>query len=136
MRRFESDRVYQHQLKGEVMTSEEIKTKLIQLQLDRAKIQSQLDEAKTKAFVDGQYADRKWFRAAEHAYRMKGIEMQQLQQTMGKIVNSEKKKDAARFERVFMETARSMMPREVFNDIFRVAMDVLREEDGESSGNR
>jgi hypothetical protein len=77
-----------------------------------ARIKSQIEHAK----VNGDY-DHHWLIKAETALRFKNVERQRLQFELGAVGRRIKDAQMAEGERRFSDTAKRVLPREVFDKI-------------------
>ena len=103
------------------MTTKEIESKLDQLTVDLTKIRVQIQEAKSRAVLDGKYADVNWYKRVTIALKMKGRDHQLLQIEYGKRRRAERAKVAATFEKAFVDAARLLLDQETFNRLTEAA---------------
>lgn len=103
------------------LSHDELREKAQRLLADIDSIKTQIDSARATAAATGEYADREWFIRANHALRVKQRQHQALLIEIGRAGKAERKARAVRFETVFIETARELVPQEQFNTIFQLA---------------
>lgn len=111
------------------LTSEQIRQKIKKLQANKDEIQRQVDEAKRRARAEGIYADAQWMTSAEHALRITGRKIGELQTMLGEARKAERKASDAegqRFERIFMIKSREILPRSLYEQIMSEATEALQ----------
>lgn len=96
-----------------------------------ADIRTQLDTAKSRVHIDGVYADADWYRRAEAARRMAGVEHQTVLRLLGERKRAAKQQAHQRSQelqgRRFIEVARRWLEPDVFIAIMREATETIAE---------
>ena len=95
---------------------------------DRLEIQSQLEEAKLRYVTEGVRADTGWFHRAKYAFRLKGIQIQEVSQEIGYRRKEDKKENIRLsaeqneiFARAFMRAAQRRLPSGLWFALLREA---------------
>jgi hypothetical protein len=91
----------------------ELDKRIVFLCKEVANIKTQVDSAKS-ASCNGEYSDPTWFRAATHAMRMKNISLQEFYTEKRRRKQQEKEYRCSRFERIFTEEAKRLLPDDVY----------------------
>lgn len=105
------------------MSTDELEERRNEVMSELADIKAQIEGAKHKAFQDGIYADADWLTRAKHALRYRGIEHQKLNVEIARRKKDERLKRASSFSESFVESARQMLPVELFTQILASAME-------------
>lgn len=92
-----------------------------------AQIRLQIDTAKSDS-VTGIYSDPDWFRRANYALKMKGIEHQRLMREMGKKKEEERKARASTYERLFEQEAKKILSVETYREIQDKVFNLMNKE--------
>ena len=98
------------------LSEEELDAKITTLCKEVINIKTQVDTAKSNSCA-GEYSDPKWFRDATHAMRMKNLTLQGLYREKGRRKQQEKEDRCSRFERIFTEEAKRLLPDDVYKRI-------------------
>lgn len=106
------------------MTVEKIESSIIAVVNDITRIKMQLEMAKSDA-ANGIYSDPVWFRSATFALRKKGAEHQALLKELSKIKAEQRQAQAKRFERLFVDEARRLLPVELFREVKESALHLM-----------
>jgi hypothetical protein len=103
-------------------TDDELQEANLLLLQDIASIKYQLETAKSDAMTEGDYADPAWFRKANYALRMKGINQQALTAEMGR----RRRLTQSTLETWFVRIAREILEEDLFDEIMDEAKDKVR----------
>ena len=99
------------------MSTDSIEERLSAVSIEIAQIKSQVEHAASEAREYGDYSDSDWFFRAKSALRFKGIEHQQLLKELAKRKKEDRVRFNLRFERVFVEVARTRIDPVLFQQI-------------------
>lgn len=124
----------------EGLTEEELVRLKLETDASIAHIQSQIDSARIDA-QEGEYSDRNWWKKANSARKIKGVQSQQLQHALGQLRAEKRKKNSSNFESKFIEVARRKLPPELFSELTDITLRLVEQRDEktpahETSGKR
>jgi hypothetical protein len=95
--------------------------------LEIASIKAQLIEARAQVWTSGEYADPDWLRRATYAAKQRGQRSQTLQRRIGESGRLIRKLQAARFERCFVDAARTALDPSTFERVWANAQQLSTE---------
>lgn len=105
------------------LSREALDRRVVEVMTEMANIRSQVNDAKSHTATTGDYSDADWFRRAEHALRMRGIEHQKLAQEVGRRNRQEKTERANAREVHFVRIAKRRLDPALFAEILDEAKD-------------
>ena len=103
------------------LTIEEIEKEIIAVAEKMAVIRHQIHDAKALLATTGKFSDPAWFNQAHFNLRTLGAEHQSLQMELGKRKRSEKWELNNAVNAAFVDIAKVMLDREVFESIVKAA---------------
>lgn len=104
------------------LSTETIKELIGALNIQKARLDSDIHDAQIEYRARRVYANLQWFKKAVAAAKSKGVQLQILHRELGDRRREEKREDALRYERMFMEVAKKLLQPEQYETIVREAM--------------
>jgi hypothetical protein len=92
------------------------------LNIQKARIDSDVHDAQIDYRERKTYANPKWFKKAVAASKNKGVQLQILHRELGDRRREEKREDTLRYERTFMDVAKTQLKPEQYETIVMEAM--------------
>ena len=120
-----SDLLFTHELTPEQLTAFPTQTLhdlMDALGIQKKRLDTQIFDADVTFKTTGKYANSQWYRRAKIASREKGVQMQIINREISRRNNEEKREDALRYERMFIEVTRSRVSKEMYETIVRETM--------------
>lgn len=113
---------------GRGMTAAQIRDRIDALQAEKDAIDAQVAEAKRLAAAGEGFSDPVWLTNAELAAKHRGRKIGRLQATLGDVLRQERARQqaasltqASPFERAFVQRAREMLPRNIYDQLVKAA---------------
>jgi len=136
MRTTDSDLELTKEVSPEQLRS--LSTKVIEeligaLNIQKARLDSDIHDAQIDYRERKVYANPQWFKKAVAAAKSKGVQLQILHRELGDRRREEKREDALRYERTFMDVAKTQLKPEQLQILHRELGDRRREEKREDT---
>lgn len=103
---------------------EDLEARRDALEVAIAEIKTQLADARAVARETGEYADPKWYNAAEHSLRQKGIEFNRICRNLKKMRAAQSSSDQD-WERAFVRMARQTLTEETYERLVALAWEEI-----------
>lgn len=93
--------------------------------MDMSTIHAKIQKAKVNHQLTGEYADADWYRRANSAYKVKGVQQELVKRELGKRRRQERANNNMNLNKVFVDKAKEVLESSVFNEILEKAKEEI-----------